>query len=233
QDVLGAYSVASNATYTVSGVAHWFLYHVGELALSLGVVPFAAFAVLVLAARGRPRPEKAFLAATATLSFWLVLEVAAFASTQSLRVEERDMFYVTPLFLIALLIWIERGLPRPLRITAVAITAAAALPAFVPYTRLIRLSGVSDTPALVPLASLHDSGVPLHDMRWLVLFVAVLAVLVFAFMPARYALVLPVLVLAYFAVSQKPNDGKYRQAANGDLFQGITAPRTDWIDHRV
>jgi hypothetical protein len=232
-DVLGAYKVAGQASYTVGGVAHWFLWHVGELVLSLGVIPFAAFVVLVLRARGRPRRERAFLAATATLSFWLVLEVAAFASEQTLRVEERNMFYVAPLFLIALLLWIERGLSRPARATAVAVVAAAALPAFVPYTRLIGLSAVSDTPALLPLASLHDSGVPLHDVRWLVLAAAVLAVGVFALVPARYALVLPALLLAYFAVSQKPNDGRYRQASRGDLYQGITAPRPDWIDRRV
>jgi Dolichyl-phosphate-mannose-protein mannosyltransferase len=232
-DVLGAYKVAGQASYTTSGVAHWFLWHVGELVLSLGVIPFAAFVLLALSARGRPRRERAFLAASAALSFWLVLEVAAFASEQTLRVEERNMFYVAPLFLIALLLWLERGLPRPAPVTAAAVVAAAALPAFVPYTRLIGLSAVSDTPALLPLASLHDSGVPLHDMRWLVLAAAVLAALLFTAVPARYALILPALVLAYFAVSQKPNDGRYRQAARGDLFQGITAPRVDWIDRRV
>ena len=52
-----------------------------------------------------PRPRLA-------LGFWLVLEVAVFAAEQSFRVEERNMFYVAPLFLIALLVWIDRGLPR-------------------------------------------------------------------------------------------------------------------------
>ena len=60
------------------------------------------------AAPADPR-DRVFVAAAVSLSFWLVLEVAAFASEQSLRVEERNMFYVAPLFLIALLLWIERG----------------------------------------------------------------------------------------------------------------------------
>ena len=59
-----------------------------------------------------------------------MLEVATFASEQPLRVEERNMFYVAPLFLIALLLWIDRGCaaaraPSP----PVAALAAAALPA--------------------------------------------------------------------------------------------------------
>jgi hypothetical protein len=64
-----------------------------------------------------------FVAASFALSFWLVLEVAAFASTQALRVEERNMFYVAPLFLIALLVWVEQRAPRP----AVVAVAAAGL----------------------------------------------------------------------------------------------------------
>ena len=38
-----------------------------------------------------------------------MLEVSAFASVHQLRVEERNTFYVVPLFLIALLVWIDRG----------------------------------------------------------------------------------------------------------------------------
>src|SRR5262249_22499983 len=86
---------------------------------------------------------------------------------------------------------------------------------------------------LAAAASLPDSGVPLHDLPGLVLVAAGLAGLLVAFVPARYAILLPVLVLAFFAVSQRPNEGRYRQAAKGDLFQGITAPRADWIDRRV
>ena len=111
--VFGAYEVAGHAGYTVGGVFHWWLYHWEELILSLGVVPFVALVVLALTTRGRPRAERAFLAAAVTLSFWLVLEVAAFASEQSLRVEERNMFYVAPLFLTALMLWVERLCPRP------------------------------------------------------------------------------------------------------------------------
>jgi hypothetical protein len=103
----------------------------------------------------------------------------------------------------------------------------------VPYTKLIGLPAVSDTPSLLPLASLHDDGLALPDVRWVVLGASVAAGILFLLVPRRYSLVLPLLVLAYFAVSQRPNDGKYRQASAGDLYQGIGAHRPDWIDRRV
>jgi hypothetical protein len=231
--LLGAYEVASRSSYTAGGVSRWLAYHWEELVLSLGVVPFAALVVLALTMRGRPRGERAFLAAAVTLAFWLVLEVAAFASVQTQKVEERNMFYVAPLFLVALLLWIERGAPRPRAIALGAAGLAAALPAIFPYTKLIGLPAVSDTPALLPLASLHDSGLPLADVRWVVLGASAAAAALFLFVPRRYAFALPLLVLAYFAVSQKPNDGKYLQASRGDLFQGIGGQRPDWVDRTV
>jgi hypothetical protein len=230
--LLGAYEVASHSSYTAGGVARWFAYHWEELVLSLGVAPFAALLLLAATMRGRPRAERAFLAAAVTLSFWLVLEVAAFASVQTEKVEERNMFYVAPLFLTALLLWIERGAPRP-RIAIGAAGLAGALPAIFPYTKLIGLPAVSVTPALLPLASLHDNGLALADIRWVVLGASVVAAAAFLLVPRRYLLALPLLVLAYFAVSQKPNDGKYQQASRGDLFQGIGAHQPDWVDRRV
>jgi hypothetical protein len=231
--IFGAYEVASRSDYTVEGVARWLLYHWSELVMALGVLPFAALVLLALTARGLPRPQRALVAATVAISFWLVLEVAAFASEQSLRVEERNMFYVAPLFLICLLVWVERGAPRPRWPAVAAAAPAAALPGFLPYSELIGLPAVSDTPALLPLWLLADSGVGLDQVRLVVVLASVAAGVLFLLVPRRYALVLPALVLCYFAVSQKPIDGKYRQASVLDLFAGITVPNVDWIDRAV
>ncbi len=48
-----------------------------------------------------------------SLTVCIVPVVAIFASEFSDRIEERNMFYVAPLFCIALLAWVERGAPRP------------------------------------------------------------------------------------------------------------------------
>jgi hypothetical protein len=231
--VFGAYEVAGHAGYTAEGVSRWLLYHWEELILSVGVVPFAALATLALTMRGRPRPERAFLAAAVTLTFWLVLEVAAFASEQSVRVEERNMFYVAPFFLIALVLWVERGCPRPPLPAAAAVAAAVVLPTILPYKKLIGLPAVSDTTALLPLWSLAPSVGGIDNLKWVVLGGSLAVCALFLFVPARWALVLPLLVLAYFAVSQKPIEGKYRQASILDLFQGITTGQPDWIDRKV
>ena len=232
--VLGAYEAARNSDYSFGEVARWFLYHVAELDLSLGVIPFAALILLALLARRLARPDRIFVAVAGALSFWLVLEVAIFASQPSVnRIQERNMFYLAPLFLIALLLWIERGLPRPSMATTVAVALAAALPGALPYEDLIGLSAVSDTIALLPLWSLSDSGVGLENVGLVVVCASILAGLVLLFVPRRYALVLPVLVLAFFAVSQKPIQGKQRTASIGSLFAGITVPHRDWIDRAV
>jgi len=231
--VLGAYEVASSSTYTAAGVAHWFLYHVAELDLSLGVLPFAAFFLLAAQARRLPKNVQIFLAAGFALAFWLVLEVAAFASTQALRIEERNMFYLAPLFLIALLVWVERGAPRLPVPALAAVALAAGLPAALPLRHLISVNAVSDTLAILPIWSLEPSPFSLGDLRTVVIVAAVVAGLVFLLVPRRLALALPLLVLAYFAASQKPIEGMYRATSIGVLFAGITTSHADWIDRTV
>ena len=147
-DVLGSYSVTGHATYRPDQVLKWVLYHVAELDLYLGIVPFAALVLLTFVGRSLDRPLRVFLAAALPLTAWLLLEVGAFASALSPRIQERNLFYVAPLFLIALLAWIERGMPRPPRAAAIAAVLAAALPGALPYHRLIDVPAESDTLAL-------------------------------------------------------------------------------------
>jgi hypothetical protein len=234
--ILGAYEVASHTSYSVGGAAKWVVYHWGDLVLSLGVVPFAALVLLVLDLRDRPRNERAFLAGAAALSFWLVLEVAVFASEHSLRIEERNMVYVAPLFLTALMLWIQRGPPRPGLWALVAGCVTLGLLATVPFGTLTPnpsyVQEVSDAPSLVALSSLVGNGVALGHLRLLVILAAAAALVAFLVLPRRLALLFPLLVLGYFAVSQKPIDRVYRQTSVNDLFGGITVS-PDWIDRKV
>jgi len=155
--ILGAYQVAGETHYHFWPVVEWFWYQLGVLDLSLGVVPLAALIVLCAVSRGQDRRVQAFLAGSIAITFWLMLEVSAFASVHQLRVEERNTFYVVPLFLIALLVWIDRGTPRPGRLAALAALAAAALPGVLPYQRLITTNAVSDTLTLLPIWSLQTA----------------------------------------------------------------------------
>jgi hypothetical protein len=235
--ILGAYEAAGDYDYAAGPILRWLGYHVAGLDLYLGVVPFAAFLLLLALGRSLDRPAQALVAVTAAVSFWLLLEVAAFASLPTVaRIEERNMFYVAPLFFAVLVAWIERGAPRPRPLAVAAAGLAAALPALIPYTRLIGVSAQSDTLALLPWWWLQDHVISLGQVWIAALVLGVGLGAAFVLVPARYALVLPGLVLALYAVSLPAiENGRHgvRMASLGALFQGITTGRPDWVDREV
>jgi hypothetical protein len=146
------------------------------------------------------------------------------------------MFYVAPLFLIALLAWIQRGMPRPARAAAVAALVAAALPGALPYHQLIGTSAEADTLALLPLWWVQEAIVNPDTIGVVVAAAAAALALVFLTISPRYALVLPALVLAWFAFATERIerfDHGFPKASVGALFQGMTTSRRDWIDAAV
>jgi hypothetical protein len=231
-DLLGAYRSAEEQSYDVVEVLRWLFWHVAELDLSLGILPFAAFLLmLALVPRLGPR-ERAFLVGTGVLTALMLVQVAAFASRHSLRVEERNLFYVAPFFFAALVLWVERGLPRPRVLTAVAVGVAALLPAFVPFARLIDVSAVSDTFGLLAWWDVHEWGIGL-DRLWLAALAFGLAAgALLLFVPVRLGWVLPAVTLAFLLVASQPVEERIRTASVGALFQGVTTDR-DWIDRTL
>jgi glycosyltransferase involved in cell wall biosynthesis len=235
-DVLGSYSVTGSAHYSPGEVLRWLLYHVAELDLYLGVAPFAALLLLAAIGRSLDRPLRVFLAAALPLAAWLVLEVATFASTWSDRVQERNMSYVAPLFLIALLAWIERGMPRPGKAATAVALIAAALPGALPYHSLISESAKSDTLALMPLWWLQEDVVSAATIPVVVVLASVAVASAFVFLTPRWALVLPAIVAAWFVftIERVENfDHGFHKSSEGALFQGITTGTRDWIDRAV
>ena len=230
--LFGAYQVVGKESYDVVDVLKYLFWHLAELDLYVGVIPFAAF--LLLAARIRtlePRVQ-AFVAATVALTTWTLIVVAAFASRFAGAIVERNMFMVAPLLLIGLLVWIDRGAPRPRIYAVVAACVAAVLPALIPYERFLQLKVRSDTLMIVPLWNVQDHvGLPRLDE--VVLFGCIAAATLFVLVPLRYALVLPAVVLAYFVIAIQPiQAGPHgmEQAAEGALFEGIRTGQRDWID---
>jgi hypothetical protein len=233
-DVLGAYQAAGDVGYSVGGVARWLLYHVAELDLYLGVVPFLAFLVIAAIAlrRDAPRALRLWMAAAVPAVVWLTLLVATFASQPSvLRVQERNLFYVAPLFLIALLVWVDRG-PRLRAWTVVAAAGCVALLAALPYETLIGPSAVSDTFALLPLWNLQAGLVSGADVKPLVVLAGLVVALLFLVVPRRAALLLPALVLGYFAVAHNAVQQRIEEASVGGLYAGIRVER-EWIDEAL
>ena len=116
------------------------------------------------------------------------------------------MFYVAPLFLIALLLWVQLGAPRPRPVAAASVAVGAALlVATLPFARLHRREvdvRHARAPALVEAAGARAQrctrcGSSRRSSRSAPRRSS-------SFVPQRWALVLPLLVLAYFAVVQQP-----------------------------
>jgi len=233
--LFGRYSVVGSESYPFGTVLKWFVYHVSELDLFVGIVPFAALILLVVLARRLTARQQAFTAAAVAASFWLVLAVAAVAQTYTKyvsRVEERNMFYLAPLFFIALLIWIERGPRRPGWAVAGAAVAAAALPAVLPLSWMLNVSVVSDTLALIPWWRL-DVAVGSSGVTRMLLVVGCLAAgALFLFLPSRYRIVVPGLVLVYLLTVTAFSAREWHKVSAG-FRSAIARPDPDWVDRTV
>jgi hypothetical protein len=231
RSLLGAYAAATHASYDAGTVAHWLLWHLAELDLYVGFVPVLALLVLLGLGRSLAPRERTIVAAALSLVLWLAVEVAAFATQPSvLRIEERNLFYVSPLLFTCLVLWIERGLPRPRVVTPVAAVLAVALAAAIPYERFLDVSATSDTFGVLMLWSVALwFSIHADWLRWVVGAAALVFVALALLVPRRAGLALALLPLALSLLAIQPVDSRTQRASIGAVFQGITKPDRDWI----
>lgn len=191
-DLVGSYQVVAGDT-VFGSVPRWFLYHLADLDLYVGVVPFAAFCALIPRAlrAGSSRPLRVFAVAALSVLVWMTLLVAVFSSSVwgLGRLHERNLFYVVPLILIGFLAFFELEGVRDRRLALGAAIVAGALPAALPFAQLVKGARV-DALALVPWANtlVSKGAVPLA----MAVFAALLSTLVFAprhFMPILISVV--------------------------------------------
>jgi len=230
--LLGGHSDAGTAHYKVGAIVQWTILHLAGLDLALFVLPAAAFVVVVASARHLDRPLRVYAAVSATLVVWMTLEVAIFASHFSRRIEERNLFYVMPLFLIALLAWIERGQPRPSRAGVAAGLIAAVLPLSIPFVSLMNQNAESDTPFLQPWWYLGDKVVGRSAVSIVVAVTVFLLAAAFFWLSPRFAPALPVVVALGFLLTWIPLETwqfGWPSNARAALAAGLPAQR-DWID---
>jgi hypothetical protein len=238
-DLLGAYSVVSNQHYGVRQVADFTLWHAADLSLYVGVIPLAASILLVARARRETREVQSFLAAAIPLAVSFTLVVAAFATRfASDRIHERNLFQLTPLLFIGLLVWVSRhdaGAPRSWPLGIAAVAAAAVVPLTIPYSRFIGEPVRADTLALLPVWTINRHFLAGSVLLTVGLVCGGLGALVLL-VPRRAALALPVVVLAWFALLLQPVfDGPhgFKLSSAGAVFQGIRGVDRDWIDDAV
>jgi glycosyltransferase involved in cell wall biosynthesis len=234
--ILGNYSVTSSGGYRPWPAIDWIVLHLAELDLAVFVVPFAAMIVLAANARHLDRPLRVFTAASVSLCVWIVLEVAVFASRYSQRIEERNLFYLMPLLIVALLAWIERGQPLPPRASVVAAGLAAALPGAIPFAHLFNITAQSDTIGLQPWWFLGNTWTGRHAVGVVAVVLSLALAACFLWLPRRYAPVLPVLVAAGFLVTWLPLElwtHSFPRLASSAYAQGSGKTDKSWIDHAV
>jgi hypothetical protein len=235
QDLLGAYSPVGDTSYDLGKALRYLAWHVEELALYLLVVPLAATVVLVGRARALDPALQALLAALVALTVSFVPVVAVFASRFSDRIEERNLFYLAPLFVIVLLAWVELGAPRPAVLAPAAAGVSTLLVLLFPFHRFLTTSAITDTLMLLPWWSLQDH-VGSGWIRPLAVALALALSAAFLFVPRRYVLALPLLVLVLWGVALKPiwwGTHGLERFARGSLFQGIRTAEPDWIDRSL
>jgi len=232
QELLGAYSPVDEADYDVGEALRYLWWHVAELSLYVLVIPLAATIVLLGRARSLDGRLQALLAATVAMTVCLIPVVAVFASRFSDRIEERNLFYVAPLFCIAMLAWVERGAPRPRVLAAVAAIVSALLVVAIPFDRFLTTSAITDTLMLLPLWSLQDR----TGEDWIVPAALALAAglaAAFLFVPRRFAIALPLLVLGLWVLAIRPiwwGTHGFERFSRGALYQGIRTAERDWVD---
>jgi hypothetical protein len=235
---LSSYAVTVEVHYSVRDATRWILYHFGEIAFSVGMIPASALIVLFALAWRRGflsrQAEQAFVAVAVATSFWVVVQAGAFASHFSLRIEERNMLYVEPLLLLALVLWLAKGSPRPAGVTAVAVLFPTALLLTIPIEGLLNVSITADTFAFIPLLRLTERvNGGAAEMRTLLALGALAAGMLFALAPRRVAgIVLPAAVGLYLVVSSHSVIGR----TNGQALAARNEPFVadpSWVDDTI
>jgi hypothetical protein len=235
----GVYRQVSSAHYAIRPALHWIAYHLGELTFSVGLIPLSALIVLFgLACRRATAPapaERAFLAVTTAAVFWVVVQIGTFASHFSLRIEERYMFELGPVLLLALVVWLARGLPRPAGLTAAAVLAPAAFLLALPYTSFFNQALFNDTFGLIPLWRLSTRlGTNAGDLPVLVGAGTLAAGLLFATAPRSWArIVVPAAVLGFLTLSSGSVFATVTWLSAATRHAGGLAGDPSWIDDAV
>ena len=233
---LRAYAGTAKAHYSIRDVLRWSVYHAGELVLAVGVIPACALVVLLGLFRKTwqaTTAERAYLAVALAAVPLILVEVGAFASHYTLRIEERNMLYLEPLLLLALVVWLARGMPRPPGLVSVGVAISVGLLITIPFESFFNVSALNDTFGLVPFLRLSEglNGGGL-EARTLIGIGAICAAILFATVPRTAAAwAVPIAVGAFLVVSSSSVWAKETYTARSTHLAGGGDP--SWIDHAV
>jgi hypothetical protein len=229
--VFGAYEPAGQTHYGLGRTLRFVVYHYGDLALFTGLLPLCAVLVLLVVREREDERLRAYLATALAICLWFPLEVGVFASQQVGYLAERNMLPLAPILFVGFAAWLAYGGPRPRLVVGGAIAAVLLLVLVLPVQKLVRLEAFPNSFTLRPLIWLEQRS-PGTDLDLLLLVVCAAALLVFALLPRRLLVLLPLGLAAVFAAISI-------QATNRIAFEAqflekqSSGPQHRWIDERA
>ena len=237
---LGSYSVLAQS-YDPLEVAKWFAYHLGLLTLYLGVVPMAIAPIVVMRwwkqAENGGRCEATFVSQLAAQNLVGVGLVAAFASTPAGLgiLYDRYLFYLVPLWLIGLAVWLRDGMPRPMRPLVLGSVGSVVLVATLPFDvvggqswfRRFEAVATGVWGKIDPVTA----RLPLVSLRAAAILMVVATVAVVTLVPRRFRWIPPGIVALVFAANLSLS---WRSAFVDASAYGLSPPGTrTWVDDRI
>jgi hypothetical protein len=233
-DSIGAYAVLFRG-YDPFEIVRWAVYHVADLEIYLAVVPLAVAPIVLLGlwrrARSGEERSSVFLATFLTVNAAMLFVTAAFSSTEFGfdRLHDRNVFYLAPLWIVVLAVWLADGLPRPLIATAIGAAIALALPLLLPFRYIAGDVGVDVVPSAL-WARLEEqlTGEPITARKLMALLLVLLIVAV-VLLPRRLMWVFPAILVASFAVTAVLAWDRIIDAEEEKVFAGAFDNRS-WVD---
>jgi hypothetical protein len=214
--------------------------HLAGLDLALGVIPFVGSLVAahVFFRHGARNDAVAFAAVAVSVTGWFLVEVGIFAADlisqnpgAEVRIHERYLFYVVPLFLIALIAAVRFSESRAsFRVFFTAALIAGLLPAAIPFHKVINNSIVADSFGLQSYGKqVGDKIVPIEHATIAAISTAALLALVYVLVRNKMRGVV-ILMLVIFAVMSATVRTRIVSAAGGETEAVLPKDHRDWVD---
>ena len=236
---LGPYAGLETAVYPFREVLRWTMLNTGEFVLAGGFVGASALVLLAwegVAGRLRTDAQRAFAAVGVAAVAGVLLEVGVFAAGIAGYIVERYSFYALPVLLLALVVWLGQGLPRP----SLGIAVAIALPlVFVLSVLSLERDPLREGSLPVNTLTLYAFqrlterlGGDVATVQTLTALGIAAAAIAFAVVPRRIAAVaLPVALGATMLAFFKPVVGA--TAGSSLPPRGAAGLEPDWVDAAV
>jgi len=213
--------------------------HLAGLDLALGVIPFVGglVASYVFFRHGARNDVRVFAAVAVSVTGWFLVEVGILADlvlqnpAAEARIHERYLFYVVPLFLIALIAAVRFSKSRAsFRLFFAAALIAGLLPAAIPFREVINNSIVADSFGLQNYGKQVGNKIdPIEHATIGAISTAALLALVYVLVRNKMRGVV-ILMLVVFALMSATVRTRIVSAAGGETEAVLPKDHRDWVD---